>query len=134
MLRNHSTKIKYFVPGLCWALFILLLSVIPPSNLPELNWNILAPDKLAHTFFYAVFTILLIYAFSKQEIPFLLIKRIVLSGSIALLYGIVIEIIQGTIFVYRSMEMDDVLANTIGVFIGVLIYLLLKNKVSFLMN
>lgn len=88
-------------------------------------------DKVVHCFFYGIQSYLLLKAFLKQQqYKSLYAWGWKLSLASSFLFGISVEIIQGTVFVSRSTEALDVLANTIGSLLGLgyffLIYRTLK--------
>jgi len=107
--------------GLSWALLILVLSFLPASSFPE--DKIEGLDKAVHAFLYCTLTFLLIIGFKKQK-SFLHLKNhpIVFSVVLGVLYGAMIEVLQGTIIVNRSMELADIIANAIGCILGVIIF------------
>ncbi len=50
------------------------------------------------------------------------------TASLLIIYGIVIEVLQGSTTTYRTPDVWDVLANTIGVILGSLLFMLLFKK------
>lgn len=114
---------RYNLFGILWFLLILLLGLMPGGAMPETNiWDFLSFDKIAHFSVFAILCFLLILGFSKQY-SFLFIRHhaVKLSIIISLLYGTLIELLQ-TIIPDRGFELPDMLANTIGVFVGWLIF------------
>lgn len=76
-------------------------------------------DKFEHTFSYAVLTLAWLLGLVKT------IENKKLQYSIGLacmFYGIVIEVLQGTVTTYRSASYLDVLANFVGVIIALAIF------------
>lgn len=113
-LRNNFS-------GLLWALIITILSFLPPSSFPETK--LVGLDKFVHAFLYCVLTFLLIIGFKKQfSFKRLRSNAITLAAVLSVIYGALIEVLQGMIFVNRSMELADVVANAIGCLIGVIIF------------
>ncbi|MEM9917236.1 MAG: VanZ family protein [Bacteroidota bacterium] len=114
---------KYYLPLFGWSLLILFLSTGPGVDLPEKLVDLLAPDKWAHAFVYAVMTVLMLWAFQKTD---LLTKSRYLWWTIAIIfcssYGILMEWIQQTFFPNRYFEVLDILANIIGSFTGAYLY------------
>ncbi len=56
-----------------------------------------------------------------------LFKRIVVISVISIAFGIFIEVLQDTLTSYRQLDLYDILANTIGVFVaGVFVWSLRK--------
>ncbi len=120
---GNTKDIKFFHynwPGISWALLILVLSTItPPSiRIPDL-FDLLAPDKIAHFIFYAVFVILFTYGFSRMPSGNRWSRNqfsIPLIGGI--LYGGLIEMYQGYILTNRTADYVDFIANCIGTLMG----------------
>jgi glycopeptide antibiotics resistance protein len=115
--------IKYNKPGICWALLIWLLCTIstPSLDIPDL-FDLFAPDKIVHFFFYAVLVFLFLHGFEKinETHP---IKRNHLAIVIACIaYGGLIELYQGYFLSNRVADWTDFLANAIGTLIGWAIY------------
>lgn len=108
---------KGFLPALIWALIILILSTMPSVQLPE---SFISPDKFAHAFIYGILVILILHGLKKSDI--LTKKNIWLTILISASYGCLMEIIQYAFFPGRFFEMGDNLANTIGCFLGWLIF------------
>lgn len=50
------------------------------------------------------------------------------SCILAFIYGIIIEILQGELTTSRSADFNDVLANSIGIVIGILLVSLAKTQ------
>ena len=106
-----NRKILFAVAALAWSVIIAVLSLLPSQKIPETGlWNF---DKLAHLFVYAVQTALLIgwfcSDFSNKKV---LIYASVLSASVSILFGIVIEISQPvltnrTCLLYTSDAADE---------------------------
>jgi VanZ family protein len=118
---TKETKFFYYNrPGISWALLILILSSItPPSiQIPDL-FDLLAPDKIAHFIFYAIFVILFTLGFSKMP-PGNRWSRnqfsIPLIGGV--IYGGLIELYQGHVLTNRTADYVDFIANCIGSLIG----------------
>ncbi len=112
-----------------WALIILFLCGINGSSLPKIDFNFtFGIDKLAHIFLFGMEAWLLFKASIKSA------KKTVLqyalqAAAISSLYGVLIEILQGTIFVQRTFDFEDMLANAIGAALTIPLALLLVKKV-----
>ena len=105
--------------AIVWAIFIAVLHAIPGSDLPNFNLsNLFQIDKLVHAIVFAIgiylFAIALVTQQNKNFLSYLIVSFVV--------YGLILEVLQETIFVERSTDLLDWLADTIGVFIGVLIF------------
>lgn len=112
---------KSYFPAVIWSIIILILSGYPGNFVPEIAvWQF---DKLVHSTIYLVFSICLLIALNKQysnkNYRFRLGLFVVFIGSF---YGGFMEFLQDNIFINRSGNWYDFIANTIGTIIGVLIY------------
>ena len=107
-----------------WSIFILVLCGLPGSSFPRLaflDW--LRPDKIIHLFLFGIESFLLITAFDRQTLSNKLRRKAKFQGVlIAILYGILVEVLQSTIFIGRSGDYRDAIANAIGAFIGLWIF------------
>ena len=100
-------------PAFVWALFILLLCGLPSNQFPETN--LVGFDKFVHLVFYLILSLSLAIGFSKQfTFSIFKDKAIYWGCGIAIIYGITIELLQGMVFATRSIELADIVANTIG--------------------
>ena len=121
---------KSLFPALLWALFILIICGIPGQHLPRLDfWKWVRPDKLVHLFVFAVLCYLLINGFVKQERLNLFRKNPKLCAVLlSISYGIVIECLQEYVFIDRTGDVRDAIANSIGAFAGLWCFNLLQKK------
>lgn len=114
-------KNKTYLPAIIWLLVITVLSGYPGNHVPKIPvWQF---DKLVHTVIYFVLSVTLIYAFQKQYNQ--VSKRIIISISIILFgifYGGFMEIMQHYIFINRSGNWYDFIANGVGAILGVFIF------------
>jgi len=96
---------------------ITVLSLMPPRT----NLSIHANDKVGHFIAYAVFSLnvlLLGKNFTQYALSMLLIVA----------YGILIEFLQS--FVGRETSFYDFLANSAGVSIGIVLFLLFRKAIN----
>jgi VanZ family protein len=121
---------KSLLPAFLWALFILVICGIPGHDLPEvrfLDW--LKPDKVIHLFVYAILSYLLINGLMKQDAStFLKNNSKTWAVVLSICYGILIEVLQKYVFIDRSGEVFDAMANAAGVFIGLWFFNMRKRK------
>lgn len=111
-----------------WALIVLVLSSLPGGEVNKLPFlDKLYIDKLAHIFMYALLSFLLSDAFSAyKKNPLSL--YILYTMIIAVFYGVFIEIMQQFVFVERSAEFFDIIANAFGAAAGGLIFFLFRKN------
>ena len=113
--------------AILWAIFTLIMCEIPMSNTGSIGVTFFEGfDKLAHTGFFFVLTVLLFYGKIKQQNSYtyrtLTILKIIL---ITLSLGALIEVLQITIFTYRAAEWWDMFADMTGVGMGIFSYIFL---------
>ena len=82
-------------------------------------------DKLVHFVFYFVFTLLWNFALEKKikngSLKFLVV-------IVAIIYGIIIEILQEVLTRYREADIFDVMANSAGAFLALIVIFWLNSK------
>ncbi len=124
MLIKHLLKHNSLRLAIVITIAITVLSLIRVGELPVPKISNI--DKLEHMFSYLVLTFLWLLALGKTKTARLLII------IICIIYGITIEILQGLLTNYRSAELLDVVANTLGILLAILIFWLffVKNKVK----
>src|SRR5256885_16148496 len=93
---------------------IFILCTLPGSAFPKYAiFRYLPTDKLVHFFLHFVLTFFFLFAFYKSR-PESFKRFFGIIFLISLLYGILIELLQATIYTYRSAEVADVAANILG--------------------
>jgi VanZ family protein len=109
---------------LCWAAIIFIAYSIPGQDLNQFeSWDILKLDKLIHFTLFAGFSFLLVNAFINQRgYRFFHKNARVIAVILSIVYGGVLEFVQGRFFEGRSSDIMDFVANCIGAFGGLLIY------------
>lgn len=92
-------------------------------------WEWLGFDKIAHFILYGVFTFLLAYGFVKyHQQEKLNFKKGLLILVVGIVFGSLTEILQTFLFVNRSGNIYDFIANLIGCSIGLIIFLVINKK------
>ncbi|MDA9092761.1 VanZ family protein [Polaribacter sp.] len=98
---------------------IAYLSLIKTNNFPKIAiYNI---DKLYHLIAYFGLTFSWLLALKKPKYKYKVLIACVL-------YGIIIEVLQATLTIYRTGELFDFLANSVGVLLALLIFNLFLKK------
>lgn len=117
-LQLHSYKLSFG-----WALLILALCSMPGRFIPSTTWlEMLSFDKWVHAgIFFVLVSLLLISVKTHKQSATLYNVYFLL----ALLYGGALEIMQATLFSERSADWYDMIANSVGCFVA----LLLKNTI-----
>ncbi|WP_394348860.1 VanZ family protein [Aequorivita antarctica] len=111
-----------------YTCFISVLFFIPSQDLPKVQFSAL--DKIVHSLIYFILVNLwMLYLYIKNDFQFNN-KWILILLLSALLYGIIIEILQGLLTISRSADIFDVAANFIGSLIGIFFFKNIKNKLK----
>ena len=101
-----------------------MLSLLPGDQFPKVGVSGL--DLVVHFFFYSVFNLLLIVGNIQQEkFIFLRSRPVMAAFFISIMYGLLIELLQGTVFVSRGAELADVVANSVGSVVGWVLFLII---------
>jgi len=122
--------IQHNVFAFFWAVIILVISIIPISGtVPFLLFGVLPIDTAIHLLLYSTLVFILIVGFIKQySFVRLRYSPILFAVLFTLIYGMIIEVLQGTVILARSFEVRDILANFIGCLIGTTTYYLIYYK------
>ena len=115
-------KQLYFWAVLIWAGVITFFCLAKFNNVPL--GNVANLDKVVHAFFYFVLTTFS-FLFLKSRIGDLnSLKPLIYSFLFSVFFGIGIEIAQGLFTETRQADVFDVLANTSGAGLSILLILL----------
>lgn len=99
---------------------ITYLFLLPSSDLPKVNLPA-GTDKVVHLAIYLGFAFLWqLYLFRKNGKLSRFHILMLLVGS--LLYGIIIEVLQGLLTTSRSPDIWDVAANMVGTLLGIFVF------------
>ena len=107
---------KELLFAIIWGGLILLLSLLPGSDLPDIEFDHI--DKLGHAVVYGIFSFL-IYKAAVAKKAF---TPILLSLIISIVYGVFMEFLQGALSQDRHPEFSDMVANAFGaIFVAVVL-------------
>ena len=116
-------KISYKILTYTWSLVILIGSITPGNYIPKTDFTFFDPNSLAHFLFYAILVFLTLKwkkVNSNQR------SLAVYTFCFTVIYGILIELIQGNFIPGRFGDIYDVIMNTIGSIIGLVFYFFSK--------
>ncbi len=119
--------IRYQYLAILWAIFVVIICDIPLSDTNTLGFKFFEGfDKLTHTGFFFVLTVLLFYGKIKQQNSYsyraiTILKILLITTTL----GVLIEVLQMKFFTYRSAELWDIFADMTGVGMGIFSYILL---------
>ena len=123
MLQHIKRLLKEnsFIVAVLVTAIILSLSLIKMPNTPT-KINFVNIDKLYHTIAYFTLTFSWLIVFYKKP------NKKYLIVICCILFGIVIEILQSKMTVHRTGDYLDILANSSGVILALLIFNLIFKK------
>ena len=111
------TKRELFIVAIIWTHLIFYGCTIPGTEIPEVRFDFIVQlDKLVHTTFFLVF--FLLWACTRAYSIFFGFVLILISS----LYGLFIEYFQFHFVDGRGFEIADILADTLGAFLGFILH------------
>ena len=126
MLKHIKNLLKgsIFLITICITIGIVYLSLV---YVPQIPMPIKNSDKYQHMFAYFMLTICWLFSFQKKT-P----NRKYTIVFACIVFGIIIEALQATLTKYRTGEYLDILANTIGVLLALMVFnhILKKKRVN----
>jgi len=106
------------------ALIILYLSLAGSDNFEKISiFNILFIDKIVHFGMY--FALMSVIIFENRK-SIKSTTHLFLTALIPLFYGILMEVLQLSFTISRSGSYKDVIFNSAGILVSLLIYLWIK--------
>jgi VanZ family protein len=112
----------YKVLFISWMMFVTFFSLFSFSDLDTSRFDIPHMDKAVHFTFYFVMVLLAFLASIKKELQVNgMLKLLWYIVLFAIVYGIIIEVIQHVATDNRHGDPLDVLANSIGAIVGMLV-------------
>lgn len=109
--------------AIAYSLTLMVVSLIQLKGLP--NVGISFADKIFHFLAYSVLTLVwfsaLFFQFKNKKT-----KAILYAAIFSVIFGIIVEVLQGSVTASRHSDVYDAIANTLGVLITVLILLINK--------
>ncbi len=112
MKQSSNETMKHYLPATLWLLFITSMSLVPKLQLPK--FDLLSTDKVGHLGAYALLVWLVLYGFKKAKGRRATVQESAFIFGAAVLYGALIEVIQGNFIPGRVFGYDDMIANAAG--------------------
>jgi len=111
LLERNALAIALFI-----TLLVAFLSLASLRGVASIN--ISNSDKIGHTIAYFTLSLSWFYVFKDNS------KKRIITLFLLIIYGIVLEILQGTLTTYRTADFYDFIANTTGVLLAVFVFYL----------
>ena len=116
-------KKSYWLLVTVWAAVILVLCGMPPQDVDKVKFfDLPYMDKIVHFALYFVLAMLVMAVLTLNSHLKTSRWTYIITITICLLYGWLIEVLQRAFFPGRSFEWLDVVADTAGAVVGVLLY------------
>ena len=110
-----------FIIAIVITVMIAYLSLM---KMPKIGVGISNVDKFYHLFAYFTLSITWLLSFYKKP----KLKYVIVIGCI--FFGIIIEVLQQTLTVYRTGDYMDALANTLGILLGLIVFNQILKKIK----
>ena len=122
-ITKHLSERNFLFFAIIWTVLITVASLVSSSAIPKVNllWN----DKIVHFLFYFFFVVFWSFALHKN---FYLKKYSFIIVVFAIVYGIIIEVLQELLTTTREPDLYDVFANALGAIIGYFGFYCVKYK------
>ena len=117
-------KTYFFVITILYSIALTIVCLIDLNGVIEVKISF--GDKIFHSLAYVVLTVLWYYTF-YYNLKFNKGKALINAVVISIIFGIVIEVLQGTVTTYRSSDIIDVFANSFGAILAAVV-IAVKNK------
>jgi VanZ family protein len=112
--------LKYYGLANLWALFVLIICSVNLGGVGDSPMFFRGFDKLTHTGLFFTLVVLFCNGIIRQQRPrSFSYKQALLVAIAAIVFGGLIEILQLTIFTWRSCEWSDMFCDVLGVCMGI---------------
>ncbi len=120
LLEDRAIYIAIFI-----TVSIAIGSLVKPESI--LIKSIPVSDKIQHLTAYFFLMLSLLYAFCKKPTFHKNVKYLIFG---CLIFGIIIEVLQGVITSYRAASYLDIIANSIGVLLALVTFHFFEKKIQ----
>ena len=94
-----------------YSVALATVCLIRLNNLPDIGVSF--GDKIFHFSAYALLTFLWFYTF-LYSFKFKKKQAVLFAVVLSVIFGIIIEVLQGVITIFRTLDVYDIVANTLG--------------------
>lgn len=117
---------KRFIPGVICGIIILILTGLPGSCFPRVPtfWQWISPDKIVHIIMFGTQAAAVLWGYRDDYVSDekKRSRLIVIALSVTIVYSGLTEHWQNVIFINRSGNIYDFLADAAGAVLGVIIF------------
>ena len=129
LIKSLLESKQLLVISIIYSVFITIIFLIPTNEMPKLLHFLIPIDKIIHVFIFLALTFLwlsYINSLLNNTKPIVLFFILV----VCLLYGILIEVIQEFYVSSIEAEFFDIIADLLGVSLGLLFFRNYKNRIT----
>ncbi len=101
------------------SIITCLVTYLSLTSLTDLNVEITISDKFLHSLAYLILTYSWLFAIKKSHLN---LKTKILIGFVVFLFGIILEILQSSLTIYRHGDYLDIIANTLGIVLAIVTF------------
>ena len=117
-IKKWSERNAYYL-ALAATIFVIFLSLGSFSSVGVQILKVKNSDKLAHIVAYLFLSFIWLFATRKR---FTNVKQRVLLVVYITVFGIILEVLQEVLTTHRKADLNDVLANTVGIILAALMF------------
>lgn len=127
-----NINFKYLI--IVWIIIIFILSSISGNDIPKIpDFKIPHLDKIVHfTMYFTLQFLILTEYYKNYNNKYSFTKILIITTSISIMYGLVMEYLQGYLFTSRTASFYDFIANSAGAIIGTILVIFLSKKPFFI--
>ena len=114
-------KRQWLLLSISYTIALTVLSLINIDDISTFGSDY--DDKIYHVVAYGMLNLLWYYTLHHIKIE----RPVFIALVISLIYGIILEVLQGQLTITRNLDIIDILANSIGVTI-VSLFIVIRNK------
>ncbi|KYG78760.1 VanZ family protein [Roseivirga echinicomitans] len=112
--------IKQYWASVSWAIVLAVLMLLPQDSFPESK--LLSYDKIAHLGVFGILSFLVLWGKRNNKGKVRLENKYLWNSlTICVVYGLILESLQSVV-PGRMTDIYDLLANTIGAIVGVVVF------------
>jgi VanZ family protein len=114
MFNRFYSFIRKYLIAILWAIMTLIGCGVNGNSLPHVSINLFEIDKLAHFTLFGMQAWLILFYSHGRDATQVNWKWVHEGVWLSVFYGVLIEFLQYTVFINRSYDYGDMLADAIG--------------------